>query len=60
MTPDQWERVCQLVVELSRNETAGDDLTDVVLAAAYMLPENVRLREFREQLADSRLLLRGR
>jgi hypothetical protein len=49
MTPEQWNRVCQLVVELSQNETAGDDLTDVVLAAAYRLPENVRLRELREQ-----------
>jgi hypothetical protein len=34
MTPRQLDRVCQLVVEVSQNETACEDLTDVALAAA--------------------------
>jgi len=48
MTPETFDRVCHLVVDLARRDPTGDDLVTLVLAACYMLPENVRLRELRE------------
>jgi hypothetical protein len=48
MTPEQWDRVGHLVVELARSDPTGDDLVTLILAACHMLPENARLRELRE------------
>jgi hypothetical protein len=45
MTAEKFERCARLVVELARDDPTGDDLVTLVLAAVYMLPENVRLRE---------------
>jgi len=49
MTPERFDEVARLVVQIARDDPSGDDLVTLVLAATYMLPENVRLRESREQ-----------
>jgi hypothetical protein len=53
MTPERFEKVARFVVQVAHDDPSGEDLVTLALAATYMLPENVRLRERRERLMTS-------
>jgi hypothetical protein len=56
LTPQKFEQVASLVVEVAHDDPSGDDLVTLCLVACYMLPENVRLRAYRgtAQLREER------